>query len=315
MGTTMNRILGLALILPLTACLDESEESAIEVTGELPSTSSGFSSTANLANAGALVGNDTRDVFGESLSSTGNGATSLTSSEAGIQSRALIIDAAACDSSGSISVDVTEQAFTFIFDDCINDEAAIDGQLGFSIAGDLETFVQNIENEVFDFTLNADYQDIQIRNGNDYVNIDGNITTGYQLSSTQWTYEVSSTEIEYSDSNENAFTLNNYNLSMEGNISLVEGSDGTYWNYDYYITNSEGTFHVTSDGDIELQDGISELRTGTIFIEGVNAILTIQLDADAIDTNDQVSFSLDLDKDGSEDVTGTMSQATFYNGL
>lgn len=308
----MKQFLALALMLPLTACFDDSEDTSIEVTGELPVTSAGFSEAVGLASAGALVGNDTKDVFGESLASSAFGGGSPNSFSAGMQSRELLIEDQGCDTSGTVSLDVSNEALTFIFDACLSDNTEIDGRLGFTISDDLETFVENIDSEVIDLSLNADYQDITVTTGNEFLNIDGNITTRYQISATDWGYDISSSSLAYRDSNDHDFTLNNYSLEMQGDFLIGEESSGASWRYDYFITNSDGTFHVQSDGDIQLQDSSSELRTGVILIEGTNAMLTITLDAEASDTNEQVSFSLDLGKDGTEDVSDTMSQANFY---
>ena len=308
----MKQFLALALMVPLTACFDDSEDTSIEVTGELPSTSSGFSETAGLANAGALVGNDTKEVFGESLTSNAFSGGSANSFSTGIQSRELLSPPQNCDSSGTVSLDVSDKALTFIFEECLSDNTEIDGRLGFTITGDLETFAENIVGDAIDLSLNADYQNIKVTTGSEYLNLDGNITTRYQISSTDWGYGISSSALEYSDSNDHDFTLNNYNLEMQGDFLVGEASDGTSWSYDYFITNSDGTFHVQSDGDIQLHDSSNELRTGTILIEGTNATLAITLNAEAENVDDQVNFSLDLGKDGTEDVTGTTSQATFY---
>ena len=308
----MKQLLALALLAPLAACIDDSDdENSVEITGELPS--SDFAAPANLARAGSVVGSESQGVFDEGLfgafSVSGNAQANSGTS---MQSRELIVDAAACDDSGTLSLDVNQSALTFIFSECDNGESTIDGNLGFTLSGDLQTFVDNIDAGIFDFGFNADYQEIKITQGNDFININGNITTEYAFSASDWEYDVSSRSLAYSDSDDHDFTLQNFDFEMDGDIASAAGSSNVSWQYDYYVTNDDGTFHVKSDGEIELENGTSELRTGIIYIEGTNAILTINLDADAAQSDDQVKFSLDLNKDDTEDATGSMSQATFY---
>lgn len=308
----MKQIIALALLVPLAACIDDSDdENSVEITGEL--SSSDFSASANLARAGSVVGSESQGVFDEGLFGAFNvSGDAQSNSGTSMQSRELIGDPAACDASGTLSLDVNQSAITFIFSQCDNGESTIDGNLGFTLSGDLQTFVDNIDAGIFDFGFNADYQNINITQGNDFININGNLTTEYAFSASDWEYGVSSRSLEYSDSNDHDFTLQNFDFDMDGDIASAAGSSNVSWQYDYYLTNDDGTFHVKSDGDIVLDDGISELRSGTILIEGTNAILTVTLDADAAQADDQVEFSLDLEKNGIEDATGSMSQATFY---
>lgn len=308
----MKQLLALALLVPLAGCLDENDDdSSVEITGEL--SSSDFAGSGNLAKAGSLVGSESQGVFDEGLLGAFSvDANAQSPSGSAMQSRELIVDAASCDSSGTLSLDVNQSALTFIFAECDNGDATIDGNLGFTLSGDLETFIDNIDAGIFDFGFNADYQNIKITQGSEFININGNISTEYAFTANDWEYGVFSQSLAYSDSDEHDFTLQNFDFDMQGDVASAAGSSNVTWEYDYYVTNDQGTFHVKSDGEIELENGTSELRTGVILIEGTNAILTINLNADAAQADDQVTFSFDLNKDDTEDATGSMSQATFY---
>jgi len=309
----MKKLAAVLMALPLAACINESDSDSVSVSGYLPTDEAGMSELGALTEAGSEVGGQSQTLLGDTLNGSLGESNEVRSRSLSPspQPRALIVQPQSCEGQqGSFSVDLTDNALTFIFDECAGEEGTVDGQIGFSLGDSFEQFADQVMSGIFDFTLTVNYGDLTAINGDDYVYLNGDVTTEWLISETAWEYGVTSGSLTYRDSVEHDFRLNNFEFDMQGDTTQNEGSLNTQWTYDYFITNEDGTFHVKSVGPIMLVDGLSEKRDGQITIEGVNALLTITLDSDG---DDEVVFSLDIDKDGTEDVTGTSSQADFYN--
>ena len=306
----------LGALLPaiaLAGCIqsDDNEASSVEVTGSLPTDQAGLESLGSLTQAGPQVGNESQQLLSNTLDSSSNSAPRARSLAP--QPRAIIGEPQSCgNQQGTLSVDLTNQALSFIFADCAGETGTINGSIGFAINGTFEEFVNNISNDVFNLALTVNYGQLSVESNSAYVYLNGSVTTNWVISNESWQYNVDSSSLTYRDSIEHDFTLNDFDFDMQGSVHQGEGSLNTQWTYDYLITNSDGTFHVTSTGPILLEDGVSEKRNGQIVIEGVNATLTIDLDADAVNTTEEVMFRLAFKDEGLDDVTGSTSQATFY---
>lgn len=83
---------------------------------------------------------------------------------------------------------------------------------------------------------------------------------------------------------------------------------GSQYNFDFYITGDEGTFHIWTEGNLQVNS--FGAQSGQLYIEGENAKLSVTLTN--TDQTPMASLALDTDKDGTADLTGEMTQAEFF---
>ena len=288
----------LALIgatLTLVACGSASDSSSdggdsdTQVTGQI--------STDSVESA-AQVG--TVAASGTSAGSTGQESVSYAyaaDNEADTQTRSLPGAALPCDEGGQMQVTRSNESFSLEFVQCMNDD-------GSYVNGSMQ--VQRTDNEDGTTNMSATYGEFEVTeaDGNS-VYIDGAILYSIQdyitgtMSLTSSRFESRVTE----DGETNSVVLTDYNYQV-----VSSSSRGVVVNYDFYVTNENGTFHVWTEGNMSYATGDEGLN-GILYIEGANAILTATLTSDSQSAT--AYLSLDVDKDGTEDLSGEMTQTAF----
>lgn len=300
---TLKTTLMLTAALPLIACIESDEDSEVAVSGELNTIN--LAASVELASAGLEVALETSEEFEDSVSSNSAGQTSNSNNDGITGRNGINID---CDLGGTANISFNDNALSFSYDNCRGqDQELVNGAFsGATTKGN----IFDLALSEYSVAFNIDYQEFSITSSTDQVfSFDGTIDLEMDLTPTTWMLGMYTDLFQYQVP-EKSFTLEQFEFEVTGTVTGGEPNEDGSWNYDYFITNEDGTFHVKSLGNVTHSTEYPEQREGSLQIEGTNAILTIELVANV--EGGVANLSLDIGKNGVEDVTGEMTQDQFY---
>lgn len=290
----------MAATMPLMACIESDESEELTADGELDITS--LSANIDLLHTGLDAGEEAQDVFSDALQ------YSFEMSQGTVADTAVEIN---CVTSGTQTPSLTDLGgFSVVYNECTDASLeTINGSISGSIvAGTIDNYtsgVYSLEYEVL-------YQNLVLTDASEQTleveTLDGELSVSVDYGLDAWAYEISAPEFSYTD-DEVAFVLEDAHFNMSGASEQGDPIDKATWSYDFFISGTDGAFHVQSIGEIGFDVTNVEERVGSLQIEGANAVLTVEFVSDG--TGGSANLSLDIDKDGTVDVEESLTQAEF----
>lgn len=273
-----------------------SDSGAPKLTGQLAT-----DSVESAARSGAMVG------AGVQVGTTGNssmadaiGSLGDTDGSSSVDQRSLVQPKnqtanVPCELSGQISLTGSESSssVSMTFVQCMDaDQTYMNG--GLSMA-----FSEGANESI---AISANYNAFTVTEvSGDSVYLDGDfrfviedLLTNVGVSMTSNRFEARTTQSGVTES----VVLDDYSMNFSG----------SQYNFDFYITGDEGTFHIWTEGNLQVNS--FGAQSGQLYIEGENAKLSVTLTN--TDQTPMASLALDTDKDGTADLTGEMTQAEFF---
>jgi len=286
----------------LAACGSGSDsgDSTPKVTGQLPTDNiESAAEVGTVAVSGVSAGSASQQGLGYAFSAFAEDDSDY---EEGIEQRRLraqFSDSVACGQSGEIQFSGSEESVSMTFLQCVNPD-------GSYVSGSMQAQVS--ESGESGIRMSASYNDFTVTEASGdsvYINGDFRFTIA-NLFSGEMSIASNRFESRVTENGETeSIVLANYSYNiLNRSASAVES------NYDFYITTAEGTYHVWSEGNLTANSNNQGL-IGIVKIEGANAILTATLTSD--NQSATADLSLDIDKDGTVDLTGEMTQAEFFD--
>lgn len=273
-----------------------SESGAPKLTGQLAT-----DSVESAARSGAMVG------AGVQAGNTGNssmtdaiGSLGDTDGSSSLDQRSLVQPKnqtanVPCELSGQISLTGSESSssVSMTFVQCMDaDQTYMNG--GLSMA-----FSEGANESI---AISANYNAFTVTEvSGDSVYLDGDfrfmiedLLTNAGVSMTSNRFEARTTQSGVTES----VVLDDYSMNFSG----------SQYNFDFYITGDEGTFHIWTEDNLQVNS--FGAQSGQLYIEGENAKLSVTLTN--TDQTPMAALALDTDKDGTADLTGEMTQVEFF---